>query len=193
MEPEEVPERSHVSVHSKLFQLCAVVISFATICCRQEITRHKKSLKQVLEITCWITRDGARVVTWRSSDVYRRRRHMSVLIVDQHLSSTNRLRHSSTARLPLLPCSAWCPLLHIQICWPLATGIGIDKVGSVPTTTLNVTWAVPLIGRMCISTTHSSLCNWLHLPTQFQKYALFMALCNRPQHCIAEDWLRCHV
>ena len=67
----------------------------------------------------------------------------------------------------------------------LATSIGIDRVGSVPSTTLNVSWAVPLIGRMCIATTHSSqsssLCNWLHLLTQYQKCALSMALCNRSQ------------
>ena len=65
--------------------------------------------------------------------------------------------------------------------WLLAASIGIDRVGSVSATTLNVfTWAVPLIGGICISTTHSSqsssLCNWLHLPTQFQEYALSMAL-----------------
>ena len=65
---------------------------------------------------------------------------------------------------------------------------------------------MPSIGRMCISTTHSSqslsLCNWLHLPTQIQKCALSMALCNLSQlpyrrrskvvnrPAISKDWLR---
>ena len=106
------------------------------------------------------------------------------LNADQHLQvpivSVASQRHN-----PLLPCSASYPLLKIPV-WPLATSIGIDGVASVPATTLNVTRAVPLIGGMCISTTHSSqsssLCNWLHLPTQFQECALSMALCNRSQY-----------
>ena len=32
---------------------------------------------------------------------------------------------------------------------PFATSIGIDRVGSVPSRTLNFTWAVPLIGGTC--------------------------------------------
>ena len=62
----------------------------------------------------------------------------------------------------------------------MATSIGIDRVGFVPSRILNVTWTVPLIGRMCISTTHSpysySLCDWLHLPTQYLTHALSFAL-----------------
>ena len=38
---------------------------------------------------------------------------------------------------------------------PVATSIVIDRVGSVPSRTLNFTWAVPLIGGMCVATTHS--------------------------------------
>ena len=63
---------------------------------------------------------------------------------------------------------------------PFATSIGIDRVGSVSSATLNFTWAMPLIGGTRIGTTHSpqssSLCDWLHLLTQFLTCALSMAL-----------------
>ena len=60
-----------------------------------------------------------------------------------------------TARLLLLLRSTSC-LLYLPICCHLATNIGIDVVGSVPSTTLNFTWAVHLIGGTCITMTHSS-------------------------------------